>query len=133
MGEWGKSATDSLGMGWRRTILPCLAALHVRPSMRGDPLAALDRQVDSNVFRLVPVHALEHSDGPTGRQQHHGPVTTHLAPAPAPMQNRMDERNEFFAEGRIGALRIPDSRIVGGRRTKGRSGRFGRNRRGRAR
>ena len=88
-------------------------ACPVRPSMTGDPLAALDRQVDSSVFRLVPVHALGHGDGPTGRQQHHGPVTMHLVLAPASMQSQMDERKEFFVEGRIGALRIPDSRIVG--------------------
>ncbi len=77
--EWRWSGMHSPGVNWRCRSLPCWAAHIVSCACQeSDPLAALIRQVGSDLFRPVPVHALGHEGGPKGSRRHCGPVTMYL-------------------------------------------------------
>ena len=75
-------------------------------SQTGDPLEALDRHVDFEVFRPVLVEALGYGDRLKGGRPPYDPVTMFKVLVLASMHNLSDERMEFLIRDRLSWLRF---------------------------
>ena len=75
-------------------------------SQTGDPLEALDRHVDFEVFRPVLVEALGYGDRSKGGRPPYDPVTMFKVLVLASMHNLSDERMEFLIRDRLSWLRF---------------------------
>ncbi len=84
-----------------------------RLSQTGDPLEALDRHVDFEVFRPVLVAALGYGDRPKGGRPPYDPVTMFKVLVLASMHNLSDERMEFLIRDRLSWLRFLGFQIGG--------------------
>jgi len=77
-----------------------------RLSATGDPLEALKRHVDFEVFRPVLVEALGYGARPKGGRPPYDPVTMFKVLVLASMHNLSDERMEFLIRDRFSWLRF---------------------------
>lgn len=91
-------------------LFVCSSCL-VHLSRKGDPLAASDRHVDADGFRLHPYRSHGQEGRPQVRQPHHGPATMQSLPVPVTMEILTVERIEFPVLGRLGGSRSPDIRV----------------------
>lgn len=77
-----------------------------RISATGDPLEALERHVDFEVFRPVLIGALGYGERPKGGRPPYDPVTMFKILVLASMHNLSDERMEFLIRDRFSWLRF---------------------------
>lgn len=77
-----------------------------RLSATGDPLEALSRSVDFEVFRPVLISALGYGERPQGGRPPYDPVTMFKVLVLASMHNLSDERMEFLIRDRFSWLRF---------------------------
>ncbi len=82
-----------------------------RLSKSGDPLEALERQVDSELFRRVPVRAPDYGECPRGGRPPHDAVMMFRVPVPASLHSLGDERMAFPVRDRLSWLRFSGFRI----------------------
>ena len=106
----------------------CALSDHFRRiSERGDPLEEMAAVVDHEAFRPVLEDALQYSDGSRGGRPPYDPVVMFKILILAAQHGLSDARAERLVGDRPVGFGFQDSDWASRRRTRTRSGRFGRN------